>query len=184
MAPGPQQRAAQLDAGNAGVHVVGRQGLGEQYHHFAEQRLGVAREEWFEEGRNPTVASIEQALVQKYGAPGRVDRNGGRVYLVWSHDPMGRPITGASPLYHQCNGNSDPDGGTNFSPDCGIVVVAQVFSLPSNPALSQYFQVGVIDQANGYTAITRTELALQQFDAQRQAREVEAAARNADAPKL
>lgn len=150
----------------------------------AERVIAVAREEWFEEGRNPTMASIEQALVKKYGAVGRTYSSGGNAYLTWTYDPLGKRVTPESPLYNQCQGTSDPDGGTNFSPDCGVVVVAQVFALRENPELSQYLQVGVIDQANGYAAITGTEQALQSFDAQRRAKEVEAASQNAAAPKL
>lgn len=149
-----------------------------------ERVIAAAREEWFEEGKNPPMASVEQALIKKYGTPNRTDHNGGRIYLNWAYDPMGRPITETSPLYHQCSGNSDPDGGTNFSPDCGVVVVAQVFQLRDNPDLSQYLQVGVIDQAGGYEAITGTEQRLQKLDAQRRAKEVEEAARNADTPQL
>ncbi|MFO1466741.1 MAG: hypothetical protein U1F35_09935 [Steroidobacteraceae bacterium] len=149
-----------------------------------ERVIAAAREEWFAEGRNPAMQGLEQALVKKYGEPTRVDRNGGHSYLVWSHDPGGQMIAASSPLYHQCIGNSDPDGGTNFSPDCGIVIVAQVFPVRDNPGLSRYFQVGVIDQAGGYAAITGTEKLLGQLDAQRRAQEVAAATQNADTPKL
>jgi hypothetical protein len=149
-----------------------------------ERVIAAAREEWFEEGRNPTLTSIEEALVKKYGALGRSNHNGANLYLTWAYDPLGRRVTETSPLYSQCQGTSDPDGGTNFSPDCGVVIVAQVFALRENPQLAQYMQVGVIDQANGYAAITNTEQALQGMDAQRRAKEVEAASKNADAPKL
>ena len=64
------------------------------------------------------------------------------------------------------------------------MVVAQIFGLPENPDLSRYFQVGVVDQAGGYEALTATERALQQLDAARKARQVQDAAKNADAPKL
>ncbi len=42
----------------------------------------------------------------------------------------------------------------------------------------------MIDQASGYEAITGTEQALQKVDAQRKAKEVNDAAKNADAPQL
>ena len=56
--------------------------------------------------------------------------------------------------------------------------------LQSNVALASYVQVGVIDQAKGYQAITATEQALLAADEQRKAAEVSKAAENADAPKL
>lgn len=111
--------------------------------------------------------------------------DGGRVrILVWAYDPNGRRITETSPLYNLCGGVSDPDGATNFSPDCGVVVRAQVGSLPGNPGLAQYLQVGVMDQAVGYAAITGTETALRKADEDRKAKELEDATKNADAPKL
>jgi hypothetical protein len=81
-------------------------------------------------------------------------------------------------------GISNPDGGTNFSPDCGLVVQAHVWTLASNRQLAEYMQVGVIDQANGYQAIVATEQALQAGESARKSREVEEAAENADAPQL
>lgn len=151
----------------------------------AERVIAIAREEWFDEGKNPTVASVAEALTAKYGAPSRsYDENYGQKYLAWIRDPLGRPVTETSPLFQQCTGISDPDGGTNFSPDCGLVVEARVRPLESNQQLASSFQVGVIDQANGYQAIMGTEQALLAADQQRKAAEVSKAAENADAPRL
>lgn len=149
-----------------------------------EKVIAAAREEWFAEGKNPTVESVEQALVKKYGTPSSRTANNSVVIVGWAYDPRGRPITETSPLFGQCHGISDPDGGTNFSPDCGLSVLAQVRNLRDNPALAQNFQVGVIDQALGYEAITGVEQALLQMDQQRKAKEVQDAAKNADAPQL
>jgi hypothetical protein len=148
-----------------------------------ERVIAVAREEWFAEGKNPTLASVEQALVGKYGPATRTIEQNLHKTLNWIYDPRGRPVTETSPLY-RCGGISDPDGGTNFSPDCGLVVEARITPLETNTALARSLQVGVIDQANGYQAITSTEQALQGQDDQRKARETEEAAENADAPQL
>lgn len=150
----------------------------------AERVIAVAREEWFAEGKNPTLDSVGAALTEKYGPPARAYDQNGQKLLNWIYDPLGRPVTETSPLYSQCVGISDPDGGTNFSPDCGLVIEARVLPLQSNAALARYVQVGVIDQANGYQAITGTEQALLAADEQRKAAEVSKAAENADAPKL
>ena len=150
----------------------------------AERVIAVAREEWFDEGKNPTLDAVAQALTEKYGAPARSYDQGGQKIISWIYDPLGRPVTETSPLYSQCVGISDPDGGTNFSPDCGLVIEARVLPLQSNVALASYVQVGVIDQAKGYQAITATEQALLAADEQRKAAEVSKAAENADAPKL
>lgn len=150
-----------------------------------ERVIAVAREEWFAEGKNPTVDSVVQAVIGKYGPPGlNQEQNYGHRWVRWTYDPRGRPVTETSPLYSQCQGISSPDGGTSFSPDCGLVVEARVQPLQSNPQLAQSLQVGVIDQAVGYQAIVSTEQALQAGDAARKAREVSEAAESADAPKL
>jgi hypothetical protein len=150
-----------------------------------ERVINVAREEWFAEGRNPTSDSVEQALVKKYGAPTRKQPPAsGMRYITWAYDPLGRPITETSPLFARCSGVADPDGGANFSPDCGEVIVAQIHPLPENPELSRFIQVGVVDQAGGYDALNATEQALQQLDAAQKAQQVQEAAKNSDAPKL
>ena len=150
-----------------------------------ERVINVAREEWFAEGRNPTMDSVEQALVKKYGTPTRSQPpSGAQKYIVWAYDPLGRQITETSPLYNRCSGVADPDGGANFSPDCGEVVMATIFAMPDNPALSRFFQVGVVDQAGGYEALTATEQGLQRIDDARKAQQGKDAAQHADTPKL
>ncbi len=150
-----------------------------------ERVINAAREEWFAEGRNPTMESVEQALIKKYGPPTRKPPPTPQArYITWAYDPLGRPITETSPLFNRCSGVADPDGGANFSPDCGEVVLATIFSTPDNPALARFFQVGVVDQASGYEALTATEQGLQKVDAARKAQQVQDAAKNADTPKL
>lgn len=158
-----------------------------------ERVISLAREEWFEEGRNPTRDSVEQALIKKYGQPtlvwraeqlanGKLSRNGDT--FKWIYDTFGRRVSETSPLYHRCDGISSTRGGGSYSPDCGIVVEALVLPVRDNLALARSMTVGVIDQAGGYEALVATEQALQARDAQRRAREVEEASRNAVTPEL
>jgi hypothetical protein len=65
-----------------------------------------------------------------------------------------------------------------------LVIAAQVRPLPENPALSQFFEVGVADQANGYQAIVGTEQALENQEMAKRQKQVEDAAKNADGPQL
>jgi hypothetical protein len=146
--------------------------------------ISAAREEWFAEGKNPTRDSVEQALLGKYGTPTRNIKSPGQTTVIWAHDPFGRLVTETSPLYNRCTGNASPDGGANYTPDCGTVVMAIVVPMPDNQALAQYIQVGVVNQAGGYEAITATEQALAKQDAQKKARQVEEASKNADKPQL
>jgi hypothetical protein len=145
-----------------------------------ERVISVAREEWFEEGQNPTMADVEQALRKKYGTPSKTQPG----LQTWIYDPQGGRVTDASPLYTKCHGAHAPDAGTTFSPSCGIVVAAAIRPMRNNPDLAQYMQVGVVSQAGGYEAIVATEKALQQADARRRATEVENASKTTRAPKL
>jgi len=149
-----------------------------------EKVIAVAREEWFDEGHNPTVDSVQQALVNKYGPASKKDGTDSFRRLVWIFDPRGRPVTETSPLYNQCGGIADPNSPVNLSPDCGVVVEAHIDGLRDNLALAQRMQVGVVDQAGGYAAVNATEQGLAAMDAQRRAKQVQDAGKNAQAPSL
>ena len=107
-----------------------------------------------------------------------------QIMLTWIHDPQGRFVPDTSPMAMRCTPMSDPDGGTNFSPDCGVVVAARVDPVRENPALARSLSVGVADQSGGYELITQTEQALQSGEMKRRQQEVENAAQNADQPQL
>ena len=149
----------------------------------AEKVIGAGREEWFPEGKNPTMASVADALIKKYG-PATFDHdNPGQRFMRWIYDPLGRPVTETSPLYNSCAGTG-ASGGVNLSPDCGIVVEAHLTPTPDNPALARSMDVGVVDQANGYQLVTATEQALEQAEQQKRSKAVEDASKNAGAPTL
>lgn len=149
----------------------------------AERVTDVAREEWFAEGRQPTVASVEKALTDKYGPPTeRLDQDGPN--LRWAYDTFGRAITETSPLFRACYANAHVNTSVNFSPDCGVVVAARVTPMRDNPAIARSMTVIVVNQAEGYERINATEQALLQQENARRARQAEDAAKNADAPRL
>jgi len=158
---------------------VGTMGLPGQ-----ERVVNVAREERFQAGANPTIALVEQSLLNKYGPPSKQQNNNGQRYLSWSYDGSGHLVTAGSPLHNRCSGIASPDGGVSLAPDCGTVVTAIVAPLRENPDLAWSLQVGVVDQGGGYRLVTATEQALLQAEQQRRAKETDNAARKAAAPKL
>jgi len=143
-----------------------------------ERVLTVAREEWFAAERLPTLASVEQALVAKYGLPTVRGTGNGVIHLGWSYDPADRP------LKLGCNATANPESPSNLSADCGIAVAAELHSPPDNPGLARMMRVGTVDQARAMALLEATEQSLQQADAQRRAREVEQAGKGAPPPKL
>jgi len=143
-----------------------------------ERVLTVAREEWFAAERLPTVSSVEQALVAKYGAPTVRGAGNGVTHLGWSYDPADRPVKLG------CNATANPEGASNLSSDCGIAVAAELHAPPDNPGLARMMRVGTVDQARAMALLEATEQSLQQADAQRRARELEQAGKGAPPPKL
>ena len=158
---------------------VGTMGLPGQEH-----VISAGREEWFAQGKNPTMTSVEQALLKKYGTPTRHQKGANNIYLSWAYDPLGRLITETSPLFHQCSAVTGPDGGATFTPDCGIVIGAMVVAMNDNPDLGTSMSVAVVDQAGGYELLQSTKQAFERGEAQRRAQQTEAAAKNAEAPTL
>jgi hypothetical protein len=149
-----------------------------------ERVINVARQERYEEGKHPTAASVRAALIKKYGEPTDVGTDRLRTSFTWTYDARGRRIGETSPLYHRCRAPTSFEAAVNFSPDCGYSIGATLIVLPSNSDLVDELVVTSVDQAGGYEAIQSTELALAQLDAQRRAKETEAASRNAAAPTL
>ncbi len=150
-----------------------------------ERVIDVAREEWFVAGKNPTVANVEAAFIEKYGMPTRSGpfNDGGKV-LTWVFDPAGALVPDGSPLSRQCQRNPDPDSGVQLSPDCGLVIAASVTPLRDNPAVAESMQVAVLDQGHGYQLLTATETGLQQMEKARQATQAKDASKNGAMPKL
>ncbi len=149
-----------------------------------ERVINVGRKERFEEGRQPTRESVRTALIKKYGEPTEAFEQPPRAHLFWSYDTRGRRITETSPLFRRCQAPTSIEAAFNFSPECGFTLAATIQALPSNSDLTDELTVTSLDQAGGYEAIERTERGLAALDAQRRAKETEAASRNATAPTL
>lgn len=149
-----------------------------------EQVISVAREEWFEADRQPTTASVAQALAAKYGTAGRIADVGTMQLFSWTWDAGGRRLAEGMPLYAVCRGNPSPDAPTNLNPDCGLTIEASIHVLPANPGLAEYLRVSVVDQARTYAVHDATTEGLAQQESGRRAEQVKDAERNASAPQL
>jgi len=149
-----------------------------------ERVIAVSREEYFPEGKLPSTESVKQALVAKYGPPSQAQDNGTHTYLWWETDPAGRPIPEGTPLHMQCRLNVSPDAPVNLNPECGAQVGALITGSDQNPGLARSLAVTSQNGAKGNDLVLTTEAALQRADAERQAKEVNAASKGAAAPKL
>ena len=149
-----------------------------------EQVITVAREEYFPDGKLPTVDSLKQALVAKYGDPTLLNDNGSNVSIWWEYDPSGAKIAGNAPLASACRINVSPDAGTSLSTNCGLTVGALVQGAPNNPGLAHSLAVSSQNGAQGMAVLSATEQSLQQADQARKANELNNASKNAKAPTL
>lgn len=148
-----------------------------------ERVISASRRERFVQGEAPTTTNLVTALTEKYGEPTYTGTWGDERVVRWAYDTTGRRISETSPYYSECTAPADPDDGSNLSPNCGVVVEAEITPQRDNPALAESLAVGVIDQAGGFALIERTEQAFAAQDRARRAAEVANASR-ADAPTL
>ncbi|MBS1813280.1 MAG: hypothetical protein JSS87_00220 [Acidobacteria bacterium] len=149
-----------------------------------EQVLSVAREEYFQDGKSPSVESVKQALISKYGQPSQIESSGAHTYLWWEYETNGNKIVEGSPNYAACRINVSPDSGTSLSTACGVSVGALIQGEKDNSALAHSLAVTSQNGAMGYAVLKTTQEALQRNDEVRRAREVTAAGKNANQPKL
>ena len=143
-----------------------------------ERVISVAREEAYADGKQPTIDSLTQALIAKYGQPSEANDAGRVVQMWWEYDPSGKKIQG------QCKMSVSPDAGTSLSTECGITVGAQIQGSNTNQALARSLAVTSQSGAWGYVLLTKTEAALKAVDASKKAKEIEDASKNAAVPKL
>jgi hypothetical protein len=144
-----------------------------------ERVIAIARTESFPEDAQPTVATVLDALRNKYG-PGSTPARGGyrgSTGLVWQHRANGRAA-------QVCDHGAGPAATVNLSPDCGLVISASVEPRRDNDAIAVRLHVSVVDQARGYQALDDLELALKQRERDRKAGEVQQAQQRGGQPKL
>ena len=147
-----------------------------------ERVLSVAREEYFANGKQPTMDSVKQALIGKYGTP-TYENDGQRSYFAWEFDPAGNRLPPGSPANAQCGMNTPtPDAAVNLSSGCGVTVGAVIDALPSNPGLAHDLDVMSQNGAQGMAALKAVADFYQNADNARQANEIKNASKNA--PKL
>jgi hypothetical protein len=149
-----------------------------------EQVMSVSREEYFPQGKLPTVDSVKQALVGKYGQPSQINDSGAAVYLWWEYDPAGARIAQGSPRFGACQINPSPDSGTSLSTDCGLEIGAFIQGASENPGLAHSLAVTSQNGAQGYAILRATEDALRKGDEARRSKELSDAGKGASAPKL
>jgi len=144
-----------------------------------EQVISVAREEYYADGKQPTIESLTKALTAKYGEPSETNDGGTLVQMWWEYDPSGQKMKQG-----QCKVSVSPDAGTSLSTACGISVGAQIQASNTNQGLAHSLAVTSQSSAWGYELLMKTEAVLKGADSSKKAKELEDASKNAAPPKL
>ncbi len=111
----------------------------------------------FIDGENPTVASLEKTLVEKYGKPHmRQTESGlfsathqkGAINLDWIFAADGKPITGPDVFIQRCVNNPKLwfAGDHSWSEACGLTIRAEILSLPGSKLLAEEINVTLVHQ--------------------------------------
>jgi hypothetical protein len=124
-----------------------------------KERAGIIwRRMAFPEGSFPTVASLQEALVQKYGPPHllatqenyySLGHRRGTTVLSWVHDARQRPIArGDSARRSRCVNGPRPtfQRRMSWNGSCGLTVRAEIVPAPGNAILARELNVVVVDQ--------------------------------------
>lgn len=113
-----------------------------------------------DDGR-PSVANLEQALIDKYGEPSsraelptrNWNMNKGDVQLTWVYDLRGRKVGRDNPAHVQCVSFYPTFAGTHrWSPACGLTLHAGIQKNRTNNLLADALHVGVMNQKAFYDA--------------------------------
>src|SRR5215470_7107040 len=149
-----------------------------------EKVVTVAREEYFPQGKLPTVDSVKQALIAKYGEPSQINANGQTTYFWWEYDPSGGKVSQDSQRHGQCWLTASPDAGTSLSDDCGVQVGALIQGDRENAGLAHSLAVTSQNGTMGLALVNQTESALRQMSDTQKSRQLSEAEKNGTRPKL
>lgn len=103
----------------------------------------------FQKGGEPTIASQQAALEQKYGKP---SLTGDRGEMFWLRGPDGKPLPEFDrEKLRECSAGISIYGTQmNWRPDCGLTIVAMIEPAYGNPQLAQAVRVAMINAAAYY----------------------------------
>ncbi|MBB5517348.1 hypothetical protein [Amphiplicatus metriothermophilus] len=134
------------------------------------ERAGVIwRRTVFSESEYPTVSSLQEALVEKYGRPNAsanqegyysLGHRPGSVTYSWVYDPMGALIPSSdSARLSRCVNGPRPtfQGRMSWNGACGLTIRAEIMPAVGNAILARELNVVVMDQK-------RFDDAVKQFD--------------------
>ncbi len=127
--------------------------------HGQEVAGAVWRSRDYQVDAKPTVESLQQALIAKYGEPSvaetltrnRMPLRTGDVAFTWVYDLRGRKLSSENPMYQRCNNvNHRFFGAHRWSGECGLSVSAGIRKDPRNNLLADTLTIGIMNQKDFY----------------------------------
>jgi hypothetical protein len=147
----------------------------------AERVFGIWRDVRYETAKRVPVATVKAQLVEKYG-PLTDEQDG---HLFWVFDKAGQRLDRDAPLVDCANNFSvRTDRGYSIREDCGLVIHAWVLAAEDNPQLAYGTAVAVFDHAAATAITADARAAITKLDADRQAKELNDAAKNGGPQKF
>lgn len=145
-----------------------------------EKALAIWRTQEFPEGKQPSVQSLRDALLAKYGPAQGVEQydDSSFVILKWMRDASGAPISEQNPLYSRCLGGVSgkaSQASAQWGDGCGVNIRAEIWRSEANNGLARELDVSMIDQAGMFAQIEAMKAALRRAGAARRADELRAA---------
>lgn len=131
------------------------------------ERAGILwRRLLFAKGQTPTVASLAEALTQKYGEAHvhatdsgyySMSHRPGTTALNWLYDPAGNPIVGNDALRSRCVNGPKPwfAAEHSWNGGCGLTVRAEIIPVPGNNLLALELNVSVLHQRDLLAALNQ-----------------------------
>ena len=157
-----------------------------------ETAVAVWRTQKFADGKMPTVADAEAALVAKYG-PVQIARDLGSNSssqqireLRWGKDPQGKILSDKSSNFNRCIYAFSPDGSgdAGWAEGCGMTIGGWIKRAPLNSALAAEISVGMMDQQALFNYGEAVQAQLDQIDAASRKEQVDKAKSAGDAIKF
>ena len=132
-----------------------------------ERVRAIWRNRYFEEGTQPPVEAVRNALSEKYGEPHYVDGD----LWVWSYDLLNRPMSDRHRRISACRNHPREliASGSHILGDCGVTIRASV-SAGENKLLAQRLNIATTHHKDFVTAQTEFQQAL---DSEKQRRDAE-----------
>lgn len=132
-----------------------------------ETVMSVGLDEWFDEAELPSISSVADSLVQKYGASGllRPPRASGdsAMDMLWYRGSAG-DMAPTAKAAARCGLDADPALLLKLTTGCGLVISARIHPRRDRADLADRLQIVIVDMDKALASIRLTSEELRRAD--------------------